>query len=399
LAFRHSETLRRIGITAAAVLASLVAAEGALAVARYPTGELLPIANPPHRHFVWENFEFTHHYRFNSQGLRDRERALAKPEGEWRLAVLGDSFVEGFGVEMEQAFPARLEAMTGDAVLNFGLQNTGPVEYARMLRHLVLKHSPDAVLVCFFANDAANALMDAPALRRRDWIERRNPDWTWGAIFPRLRQLASAAVRCYQEYWADPVDEVERQAARKGIPRERIEAWRRSLPPELLRAGREHRLNMTFVAEPLLYPRSWAISLDLEGGAGMRGWRAAATALDHIDMLCSQWGVPLAVAYLPVAYQYDAAYVGGPNIHRNARWLTEGESRVQRALREWAAERNRPYLDLTPGFRRAASAAPGTLQYRVDFHWTPAGHDTAARLLEPWLKEHGLLRGSAAHAD
>src|SRR5262245_23693535 len=44
------------------------------------------------------------HVRINSQGLRDREHALAKPSGVYRIAVLGDSYAEAFQVEDDEAF-------------------------------------------------------------------------------------------------------------------------------------------------------------------------------------------------------------------------------------------------------------------------------------------------------
>lgn len=49
--------------------------------------------------------------RTNSFGMRDRERRLAAEPGTVRLAVLGDSFTFGFGVEAEEAYPAVLERL------------------------------------------------------------------------------------------------------------------------------------------------------------------------------------------------------------------------------------------------------------------------------------------------
>jgi hypothetical protein len=50
-----------------------------------------------------------------------------------------------------------------------------------------------------------------------------------------------------------------------------------------------------------------------------------------------------------------------------------------------------PYLDLLPVFR-AAAAQPGTpsLHFRHDGHWTPIGHQLAARAIASFLRGQGL---------
>lgn len=58
-------------------------------------------------------------YRTNSAGMRDVERSL-ESDAARRVLVLGDSFVEGFGVADGERFTDRLEAETGVEHLNFG---------------------------------------------------------------------------------------------------------------------------------------------------------------------------------------------------------------------------------------------------------------------------------------
>ena len=45
----------------------------------------------------------------NSQGLRGKEYAIAKPPGTYRILVLGDSMTFGWGVPVEETYPSRLE--------------------------------------------------------------------------------------------------------------------------------------------------------------------------------------------------------------------------------------------------------------------------------------------------
>src|SRR5512135_184323 len=46
--------------------------------------------------------------RTNSAGFRDRERTEEKPAGRFRIAVLGDSYIEAMQVDLDDAFPALL---------------------------------------------------------------------------------------------------------------------------------------------------------------------------------------------------------------------------------------------------------------------------------------------------
>jgi len=46
---------------------------------------------------------------FNVEGLRDRTRSHEKPDGTWRIAVLGDSVTLGAGVHPREAYPRVLE--------------------------------------------------------------------------------------------------------------------------------------------------------------------------------------------------------------------------------------------------------------------------------------------------
>ena len=49
------------------------------------------------------------HWRTNSQGMRDRAYAVAKPPRTFRIALVGDSIGAGWGVDVEQRFESILE--------------------------------------------------------------------------------------------------------------------------------------------------------------------------------------------------------------------------------------------------------------------------------------------------
>ncbi|TAN49618.1 MAG: hypothetical protein EPN21_11310 [Methylococcaceae bacterium] len=86
-------------------------------------------------------------YRSNAAGARDKPRTLAAAEHP-RYIVLGDSFIEGWGVDEGARVTERLEAMTGHEFLNFGgAINFGPLQYEILYRQLAGRFEHDAVIV------------------------------------------------------------------------------------------------------------------------------------------------------------------------------------------------------------------------------------------------------------
>jgi hypothetical protein len=53
--------------------------------------------------------QFGRWVRTNEWGLRDRSHALEKPDGTFRILVLGDSFMEALQVDFEESLPHLLE--------------------------------------------------------------------------------------------------------------------------------------------------------------------------------------------------------------------------------------------------------------------------------------------------
>jgi len=110
----------------------------------------------------WYSKEGEAYVRINSDGLRDREHAIAKPESTFRIAIVGDSYCEAFSVSLEEAFWAvmgeKLEecnAFPGRKVevINFGVSGYGTAQELLTLREKVWKYSPDLVLLAVTTNN------------------------------------------------------------------------------------------------------------------------------------------------------------------------------------------------------------------------------------------------------
>ncbi|HMO01374.1 MAG TPA: SGNH/GDSL hydrolase family protein [Oligoflexia bacterium] len=94
----------------------------------------------------------------NSFGMRDREITLEKQANVFRIALLGDSFAFGWGVEREQSFAWHLENTLKSAginaeVLNFGVPGYSTFQEIAKFFDRDYRFNPDLVIVYFIDND------------------------------------------------------------------------------------------------------------------------------------------------------------------------------------------------------------------------------------------------------
>lgn len=124
-----------------------------LGATRYARGDILQFELYPNLRRV----AFGRPFETNSQGLRDREYAIEKPAGTYRIALLGASIDMGWGVASDETYENRLEDwLNGHAarrgltrrfeVLNFSMAAYGPVQRVEAFRRKAAGFRPDLVL-------------------------------------------------------------------------------------------------------------------------------------------------------------------------------------------------------------------------------------------------------------
>ena len=119
---------------------------------------------------VWENLGYLRtRWRTNQYGLiaNDIDRSdypIEKPTGEYRIALLGDSLTAGNAVYVRWADLVQdyLNRSPGwrhfvgtkfTRVINFGMDGTGPVQWAPVYELEASRFSPDLVIVTIFTDD------------------------------------------------------------------------------------------------------------------------------------------------------------------------------------------------------------------------------------------------------
>ena len=104
--------------------------------------------------------------RANRAGFRDSERLVDKPDGVYRIAVLGDSYTEAMQVDARQTYwrllPARLQRCGFGGgkdieTLAFAATGYGTGQQALVLESIAMRYQPDLVLLQFSpADDVQN---------------------------------------------------------------------------------------------------------------------------------------------------------------------------------------------------------------------------------------------------
>lgn len=90
----------------------------------------------------------------NGDGMRDQAYTVRKPEGTFRVAVVGDSLTLPDGVAIEDAFHSLLEERFNSLesgrhyeFLNFGVGGYDPRDYLTVMRNKAMKYNPDLILI------------------------------------------------------------------------------------------------------------------------------------------------------------------------------------------------------------------------------------------------------------
>ncbi len=95
----------------------------------------------------------------NRFGFRERDYADKQNDDVFRIAVIGDSFTYGQGVDTKDRLSDILESSLNKGnggkfeVLNFGKRGTETVDHLNFLKDYVLASSPDFILLQWFIND------------------------------------------------------------------------------------------------------------------------------------------------------------------------------------------------------------------------------------------------------
>ena len=124
--------------------------------------------NEPNAHVTHSSpGEYVIQISTNADGLRgDKNYQRARSPHSYRIALLGDSFVFGYGCNDDEVVSAVLEKQLNSSsggspveVLNFGVSGFGQAEELILYRNKIRLYHPDSVVLFYFENDIGNNLV------------------------------------------------------------------------------------------------------------------------------------------------------------------------------------------------------------------------------------------------
>lgn len=260
--------------------------------------------------------------QINSAGFRDREHALDKPDGVFRIAVLGDEHAEAMQVELQDAWWSllghRLDgcALAGGKrieMLNFGITSYGTAQELVMLESVAMRYRPDLVLLQFTpSNDPQN---NSFALA----VEKERPFYRLEAGRLRIDDSFNTTPKFARH--AAPSHEI----ARKIADRSRAVQWLSMLPEGKHRPGVQKALLGPPPSE--LWEEAWKITealvLRMDDHVRRNGGRFAIVTVpaapdsvygpQRIAALATKHGIPAVTLDLEKSSYY------------RTRWNTEGQ--------------------------------------------------------------------------
>jgi hypothetical protein len=178
----------------------------------------------------------------NEDGLRgSRPYARRKAAGVSRVAVVGDSFPFGFGVNDSEVVSEVLESQLSSArsagkrweVLNFGVPGFGQAEELVQYQNKVREYSPDWVVLFYFDNDIGNnAVSGLFAVRPDGSVERIGREFLPGV---RLREklYAIAPIRwlfMHSQLWNYARNQLSGRVQARLLEKQDMKAYEESTP-------------------------------------------------------------------------------------------------------------------------------------------------------------------------
>lgn len=292
----------------------------------------------PNSRFLHQGSCFSVEYTSNSYGARDVERSLHSAQP--RTIVLGDSYMEGYGLPDEQRVSNLLEQRTGQEYLNFASAATSPLQYALVYRTMAAAFDHKHVLVGVFTGNDFHE-MD------RGWLDEHyhgeyrpyyNSDLSVG-------YLGKFQPNAPEGFW----DHVE------AVARAYLASYHVS----------------QYVYNRALY---WRMRGDYSGYNDYSDVDLARLkkALLDIKSTADAHGATESVFLIPTPADFE-------RLHRSR------SNRLGPTMESWGQEVGIPVKDLMPAMDARANGDLRDLYFTCTCHWTARGASVVADILQPWI--------------
>lgn len=332
---------------------------------------------------IYRRREYTVEVHVNAQGLRDPERPLKPRPGVFRVLALGDSFVEGYTVDLPLTVTQRLESRLNAMGCPAEVINAGTAAYSTDQEYLFYrsqgaKYAPSLVLLFFYWNDVIYS-------DRQDYFLTPKPVFEMGGgklqlhRYPVREKPKQESVQREQK-----PPEAHGGSALLEMVRERLWVGAPGVHDGLARFGFWNPITKaTPRLEMLVYDHRDLAPIE-------DAWEKVEAITRALNKEVADHGSTLAIVYIPARMEIqDASW----NLTRRLYGLTDTAwdlTKVRRKVERMSASSGIPMIDLGPSLQ----AGDGPLRptyFTFDGHWNERGHDIAASTVFDWMKRSRSL--------
>jgi lysophospholipase L1-like esterase len=342
---------------------------------------LLGWRDKPGAEATFQRREYEVTIKINDLGFRDSPRGYQPAPGVFRVLVLGDSFVEGYTVPLEQVVSKVLESRLDGPDCRAEVLNAGVSAYSTDQEFLLYKeegtrYRPQVVALFFYYNDVLHNL-------RTHYYGRPKPVLTFKDGPPKVHNfpvpqpsppLAPAS--------ADPPP-APRGSALFEMVQDGVQQWPRTYNA-LARLGLWPPIRARWPPpEMFVYRREATPEID-------QGWLKTERVLKSLAAEVRDRSSHLVIVYVPSRMEVSDRDLEATRVWYGLDEVSWGRAAVLRRLRQAADAAGVPVLDLTPALRGAQGFFGGPY-FQHDGHWNARGHRVAGLELERFLRENAWL--------
>ncbi len=370
----------RIAVFLTSVFTTVLAAEGLMRMEKQRTRtietrdcrrqsrryhhELAPNTTCRSRYPEWDRT-----FTVNNLGFRDGPMTVKKPDGVFRILLVGDSFIEGEGVDLEQTAANVLERQLSKKfekpveVVNMGVMSYSPIIYKRVIEDKGLPLDPDLVVVAVDMSDFQNDYAYAKDLDENGNFRNILFQQKMGQPHVALPGIGAGVkfwLRTHSVLYSEAADRTKQLIRKvKHLPEPTVFKINDPLsdPHFVTRFG-----------DNVLRPEMWE-----QFGASMV----------LTDRLLKQAKVPWLAVIYPYGHQAAADEWGKGRLRNGFEAGKVYPATAAEVLVEFGRENGGfKVVNLVPGFRRVAEKNKESLYYPDDGHFTVTGHRVFAESLE-----------------
>ena len=309
----------------------------------------------------------------NSEGWRDIEHSISKPNGVFRILLLGDSFIEAKTVNSKQTLARKLEDLTQSKGYNVEVISMGIGGYNTLQEYLAFelfgrRYAPDLVLLSFFTwNDIKDNSSELKHKGARPFLDPDKPE-----VWEIIPMDFESNVRSYKKR------KIQRTGPINGL----------MITQQLKKIvySFEQRNKVKDITPLIRHSKC----VDLPEYS--RAWGATSRILERLNSRVNEIGARFLVFTVPAIGEVVPRVMSETLTHfSDPQTYCLEKAPANKRLFQILKELDVILIDLLPNFRKANREDGLQLYPTDDNHWNAEGYELAARTIFLELETQKLL--------